>query len=31
MPRHPGLSQELSQKLEAVVVVLLLPISFAQT
>src|SRR5262249_61078791 len=31
MPRHPGLSRELSQKCEAVVVVLLLPIYFALT
>lgn len=31
MPRHPGLSRELSQKFEAVVVVLLLPIYFALT
>ena len=31
MPRHPGLSRELSQKFEAVVVVLLLPLYFALT
>jgi len=31
MPRHDGLSRELTQKLEAVVVVLLLPIYFALT
>ena len=31
MPRHPGLSRELSQKLEALVVVLLLPLYFALT
>ncbi|HXU36700.1 MAG TPA: cation:proton antiporter [Blastocatellia bacterium] len=31
MPRHPKLSEELSQKLEAVVVVLLLPLYFALT
>ena len=31
MPRHPGLSQELSQKLEVLVVVLLLPLYFALT
>jgi Kef-type K+ transport system membrane component KefB len=31
MPRHPGLSRDLTQKLEAVVVVLLLPIYFALT
>ncbi|HWO01160.1 MAG TPA: cation:proton antiporter [Blastocatellia bacterium] len=31
MPRHPELSRELSQKLEALVVVLLLPIYFALT
>ncbi|MEK6324946.1 MAG: cation:proton antiporter [Acidobacteriota bacterium] len=31
MPRHPELSQELSQKFEALIVVLLLPIYFALT
>jgi Kef-type K+ transport system membrane component KefB len=31
MPRHPGLSRELSQRFEAVVVVLLLPLYFALT
>jgi Kef-type K+ transport system membrane component KefB len=31
MPRHPRLSRELTQKLEAIVVVLLLPIYFALT
>ena len=31
MPRHPKLSQELSQRLEAIVVVLLLPLYFALT
>jgi Kef-type K+ transport system membrane component KefB len=31
MPRHPGLTRELSQKFEAVVVVLLLPLYFALT
>ena len=31
MPRHPGLTRELSQKLEAIVVVLLLPLYFALT
>ncbi|HSO74625.1 MAG TPA: cation:proton antiporter [Blastocatellia bacterium] len=31
MPKHPGLTRELSQKLEAIVVVLLLPLYFALT
>ncbi|MFY9608825.1 MAG: cation:proton antiporter [Blastocatellia bacterium] len=31
MPRHPGLSRDLSQKLEALVVVVLLPLYFALT